>query len=149
MENITPNRTSIPERTEVVTAEDIAKARTEIDDENAEIDFISIGCPHASIKDIGRIAALLENQKIAEGKTVWITTAKPTKDLAVKMGYYDKIEKAGAYLVSDACCAVAPLKGRFKGLMTDSAKACFYGRGKNKFMTRVSTIDDCIKEAIA
>ena len=149
MEDITPNRTSIPEKTEVVTDEDIAKARAEIDDENAEIDFISIGCPHASIKDIGRIAALLEGQKIANGKTVWITTAKPTKDLAVKMGYYDKIEKAGAYLVSDACCAVAPLKGRFKGLMTDSAKACFYGRGKNKFMTRVSTIEECIKEAIA
>ena len=148
MENITPNRTSIPEKTEVVTAEDIAKARAEIDDENAEIDFISIGCPHASIKDIRRIADLLDGKKVTAGKTVWITTAKPTKDLAMKMGYYDKIEKAGAYLVSDACCAVAPLKGRFKGLMTDSAKACYYGRGKNKFMTRVSTIENCIKEAI-
>jgi hypothetical protein len=148
MENITPNRTSIPEKTEVVTAEDIEKARAEIDDKNAEIDFISIGCPHASIKDIGRIAELLDGKKVAEGKTVWITTAKPTKDLAVKMGYYETIEKAGAFLVSDACCAVAPLKGKFKGLMTDSAKACFYGRGKNKFMTRISTIEDCIKEAI-
>ena len=148
MEDITPNRTSIPEKTEVVTAENISKARAEIDDENAEIDFISIGCPHASIKDIARIAKLLDGKKVAEGKTVWITTAKPTKDLAVKMGYYWKIEQAGAYLVSDACCAVAPLKGRFKGLMTDSAKACYYGRGKNKFMTRVSTVEDCIKEAI-
>ena len=148
MEDITPNRTSIPEKTEVVTDEDIAKARAEIDDENAEIDFISIGCPHASIKNIARIADLLEGKKVTEGKTVWITTAKPTKDLAIKMGYYEKIEKAGAFLVSDACCAVAPLKGRFNGLMTDSAKACFYGRGKNKFMTRISTMEDCIKEAI-
>jgi predicted aconitase len=148
MENITPNRTPIPEKTEVVTVEDIAKARAEINDENAEIDFISIGCPHASIKDIRKIANLLDGQKVTEGKTVWITTAKPTKDLAIKMGYYEKIERAGAYLVSDACCAVAPLKGKFKGLMTDSAKACYYGRGKNKFMTRVSTIEDCIKEAI-
>lgn len=147
MEGITPNRTTIPEKTEVVTTEDLAEARAEIDDENAEIDFISIGCPHASIKDIAKIAKLLENEKVTEGKTVWITTAKPTKDLAVKMGYYEKIEKAGAYLVSDACCAVAPLKGRFKGLMTDSAKACYYGSGKNGFMTHISTIEECIKEA--
>ncbi|MFW9890200.1 MAG: aconitase X [Candidatus Thorarchaeota archaeon] len=149
MEGITPNRTTIPEITETVTQEDLERARHELDDEAAEIDFISVGCPHASINDIARIAEMLDGKRVADGKTVWITTAKPTKDMAIKMGYYDKIEKAGAYLVSDACCAVAPLKGRFKGLMTDSAKACFYARGKNKFDIKIRTVDECIKEALA
>jgi predicted aconitase len=67
----------------------------------------------------------------------------------MKMGYYDKIEKAGAFLVADACCAVAPLKGKFKGLMTDSAKACFYARGKNNFKTEIRTVEECIQEAIS
>lgn len=147
MEGITPNRTSIPEETEIVTQEDLIAARSQLDDADAEIDFISIGCPHASIREIAHIAELLENKQVTEGKTVWITTAKPTKDLAIKMGFYDKIEEAGAFLVSDACCAVAPLKGRFKGLMTDSAKACFYARGKNSFKTEIRTIEQCIKEA--
>ncbi|MHA2063851.1 MAG: aconitase X [Candidatus Thorarchaeota archaeon] len=149
MEGVTPNRTNVPEITEIVTQEDLDKARHELDDEAAEIDFISVGCPHASINDIAKIADMLDGKQVAEGKTVWITTAKPTKDVAIKMGYYDKIEKAGAYLVSDACCAVAPLKGRFKGLMTDSAKACFYARGKNKFDIKIRTVDECIKEALA
>ncbi|MFX0044412.1 MAG: aconitase X [Candidatus Hermodarchaeota archaeon] len=149
MEGITPNRTAVPEITETVTKEDLEKARQELDDESAEIDFISVGCPHASIADIARVAELLDGKKVTEGKTVWITTAKPTKDVAIKMGYYDKIEKAGAFLVSDACCAVAPLKGRFKGLMTDSAKACFYARGKNRFDVRIRTVDECIKAAIS
>ncbi|MFX1330280.1 MAG: aconitase X [Promethearchaeota archaeon] len=149
MEGITPNRTTVPIITETVTQEDLERARQELDDEDAEIDFISVGCPHASINDIARIAEMLDGRKVADGKTVWITTAKPTKDVAIKMGYYDKIEKAGAYLVSDACCAVAPLKGRFKGLMTDSAKACFYARGKNKFDIKIRTVDECIKEALA
>ena len=118
-----------------------------MDDENAEIDFISIGCPHASIDEIAKIADMLDGKKVTEGKTVWITTAKPTKDLAKMMGYYDKIEQSGAFLVSDACCAVAPLKGRFKGLMTDSAKACFYARGKNDFRTEIRSIQECIQEA--
>ncbi len=147
MENFTPNRTPVPEKTEIVTAEDLKKARSALDDEGAEIDFISVGCPHASIGEIAEIAKLLDGKHVASGKTVWVTTARPTKELAVKMGYHDKIEKAGAFLVSDACCAVAPLKGRFKGLMTDSAKACFYARGKNKFRTEIRTIEECIREA--
>jgi predicted aconitase len=148
MERITPNRTQIPSRTEVVTEGDMEEARSRLDDKDAEIDFISIGCPHASIKEIEKVAELLDGKKVADGKTVWITTAKPTKDLAMKMGYYDTIEEAGAFLVSDACCAVAPLKGRFTGLMTDSAKACFYARGKNNFKTEIRKVEECIKEAV-
>jgi predicted aconitase len=131
-----------------VTKQDLERARQELDDEAAEIDFISVGCPHASINDIARIAEMLDGKKVTDGKTVWITTAKPTKDVAIRMGYYDKIEEAGAFLVSDACCAVAPLKGRFKGLMTDSAKACFYARGKNKFDIKIRTVEECIQEAL-
>lgn len=149
MEGITPNRTTIPDKTEIVTETDLNQAKLELDDEGADIDFISIGCPHASIKEIAEIASMLKGRKVTDGKTVWITTAKPTKDLAIKMGYYDQIEQAGAYLVADACCAVAPLKGRFKGLMTDSAKACFYARGKNKFKTEIRTMEECIKEAVS
>lgn len=148
MEGITPNRTTEPEITEIVTQADLDAARVRLDDEDAEIDFISVGCPHASIKEIEQIAKMLEGKTVAEGKTLWITTAKPTKDLAIKMGFYDTIEKAGAFLVSDACCAVAPLKGRFKGLMTDSAKACFYARGKNKFKTEIKSVEECIMEAL-
>lgn len=148
MEGITPSRTAIPEKTEVVTQGQLEKAREKLDDKGAEIDFISIGCPHASIGEIAQIATMLDGKTVKNGKTVWITTARPTKDLAVKMGYYDKIERSGAFLVSDACCAVAPLKGRFKGLMTDSAKACFYARGKNKFKTEIRTVEQCIREAV-
>ncbi|RDE15163.1 MAG: hypothetical protein C4K47_03110 [Candidatus Thorarchaeota archaeon] len=148
MEDITPRTTTVPEKVQIITQEDLSNARRALDDKDAVIDFISIGCPHASIDEISHIANMLDGKRVKKGKTVWITTARPTKDLAVRMGYYDKIEKAGAFLVSDACCAVAPLKGRFTGLMTDSAKACFYARGKNKFKTEIRTIDECIREAV-
>ncbi len=149
MEGITPNRTTIPDKTEIVTKDDLNKARIQLDDEEVDIDFISIGCPHASIKQIGQIAEMLDGKKVADGKTVWVTTARPTKDLAIKMGYYDTIESAGAFLVADACCAVAPLKGKFSSLMTDSAKACYYARGKNNFKTEIRTVEECIQEAVS
>jgi predicted aconitase len=148
MEGFTPGRTTIPDKIETVTDEDMNRARRALDDEGAEIDFISVGCPHASISEIAQIAGLLDGKHVASGKTVWITTARPTKELAAKMGYQEKIERSGAFLVSDACCAVAPLKGRFKGLMTDSAKACFYARGKNKFKTEIRTFEECMREAL-
>ena len=44
--------------------------------------------------------------------------------------------------------AVAPLKGRFKGLATNSAKAIFYGRGKNAFKTVFKDLEECVKIAV-
>jgi len=43
---------------------------------------------------------------------------------------------------------VAPIKGRFKGIMVDSAKACYYGRAKNKFKVKIGSMEQCVEEAI-
>ena len=45
-------------------------------------------------------------------------------------------------------CTLAPLKGRFKGLATNSAKAVFYGRGKNGFKTIFCDLEECVKLAV-
>ena len=107
---------------------------------------MSIGCPHASIHEIARLASLLEGKKVK--KEFWITTARPTKKIADEAGYSQIIEDAGAKFAADTCCVVAPIKGRFKGIMVDSAKACYYGRAKNKFKVKIGTIEECIEEAI-
>jgi len=31
--------------------------------------------------------------------------------------------------------------------MVDSAKACYYGRAKNKFKVKIGTIEQCVEEA--
>jgi predicted aconitase len=43
---------------------------------------------------------------------------------------------------------VAPIKGRFKALATDSAKACYYAGAKNGFATRFLPFDEVIAEAL-
>ena len=67
--------------------------------------------------------------------------------MADRMGYTATIEKAGAKFATDTCCVVAPIKGRFTALATDSAKACYYAAGKNKFKTRILEFDAVIEEA--
>jgi predicted aconitase len=43
---------------------------------------------------------------------------------------------------------VAPIKGRFNALATDSAKACYYAYAKNKFKTRFLPFDEVVQLAI-
>ena len=111
-----------------------------------EIDFLSLGCPHLSIKEIARIAELLAGKQVQ--REFWITTSRPTKQIADMMGYAGIIEESGAKFAVDTCCVVAPIKGRFNALATDSAKACFYAYAKNNFKTRFLPFDEVVSEAL-
>jgi len=98
------------------------------------------------VDEIKRIADLLSNRKVT--REFWICTARQTMQLAEEKGYAEKIRRAGAKFACDTCMAVAPLKGRFKVLATDSAKACYYGRGTNSFQTRIGTVEECVNAAV-
>jgi predicted aconitase len=149
MEGITPEYNNYTKPSEIVieiNQDDLDKTRAELIDDDLEIDFVSLGCPHASIHEIAEIAKLLEGKKVK--KEFWITTARPTKRIADESGYSKIIEDAGAKFAADTCCVVAPIKGRFKGIMVDSAKACYYGRAKNKFKVKIGSMEQCVEEAI-
>jgi len=149
MEGITPEFYKYPRPKDIVfdiTPVEIKKTRAELIDSDIEVDFVSIGCPHASIHEIAQVSKLLEGKKVK--KEFWITTARPTKRIADETGYSKIIEDAGAKFAADTCCVVAPIKGRFKGIMVDSAKACYYGRAKNKFKVKIGNIEECVEEAI-
>jgi predicted aconitase len=64
------------------------------------------------------------------------------------MGYSQIIEESGAKFAADTCCIVAPIKGRFTALATDSAKACFYAYAKNGFKTMLKPFDEVVEEAL-
>ncbi|MFX0074749.1 MAG: aconitase X [Candidatus Hermodarchaeota archaeon] len=149
MEGITPEYIKYTKPSEIkfeINQNDMDITRLELIDDDLEIDFVSIGCPHASIHEIAIIANLLQGKKVK--KEFWITTARPTKKIADQAGYTKTIESAGAKFAADTCCVVAPIKGRFKGIMVDSAKACYYGRAKNKFKVKIGTIEECVAEAV-
>ncbi len=148
MEEITPEYNKYPKPSNIVfeiNQDDLDKTRAELTDEDLEIDFVSIGCPHASIHEIAKMASLLKGKTVK--KEFWITTARPTKKIADEAGYSKIIEDAGAKFAADTCCVVAPIKERFKGMMVDSAKACYYGRAKNKFKVKIGSIEKCVEEA--
>jgi predicted aconitase len=149
IEHITPewNLFEPPSKCVVITQEDIESSSDQLNSvQDDEIDFVSLGCPHLSIKEVARIAELLKDKKVT--REFWITTARPTKHIADKMGYTRIIEASGAKFAVDTCCVVAPIKGRFNAVATDSAKACYYASGHNNMKTRLLSFDEVIWEAI-
>lgn len=149
IEGVTPEASMVapPDDMLLVTEEDIRNSMRSLNTaSSSDVDFVSLGCPHLSIKEIARIAELLV------GKTVkvefWITTARPIKMIADRMGYTEVIEASGAKFATDTCCVVAPIKGRFNALATDSAKACYYAAGKNGFKTRIMPFEEAVREAV-
>jgi predicted aconitase len=113
-----------------------------------KIDFVSLGCPHASVDEVRQIASLLR------GKTVsvpcWITTSVAVQCQAQRYGYQRIIEGAGAKLVTDTCMVVSPIESfGFETVATNSAKGCYYMQSWCKVDTRFGTVRDCIDAAIS
>ncbi|MFH1328897.1 MAG: aconitase X catalytic domain-containing protein [Candidatus Bathyarchaeota archaeon] len=145
IERLTPNKTVIPDEKVAIHQNDIDKAIVEMND-TRDVDFIFIGCPHCSIAEIKELAELLKGKKMR--KEFWIGIARPVKKISDQYGFSKVIEESGAKFACDTCHAVAPLKGRFKALATNSAKGVYYGRGQNKFQTFFGTMADCVKLAV-
>ena len=150
MEGITPASEKYKPPKEKITIDDkkIKEAYEAINDETEIIDFVCIGCPHASIKEIAQIANLLKDKKISPNTEFWVATSRPMKHLADKRGYTDIIEKAGGKFACDTCMAVAPLKGRFRTVATTSAKGCYYSR-HNMMLTKMGSLEECIAAGVS
>ncbi len=149
MQGITPeaNDHTAPGEHFVISVDDLESARRSLCDASPdEVDFVSLGCPHLSIDEVARIAELLQDKQVA--KEFWITTSRPVKVAADRLGYTEIIEASGAKFAVDTCCVVAPIRARFRAMATDSAKACYYAASKNQFKTRLMDFDRVVAEAI-
>ncbi|MCX8200234.1 MAG: aconitase X catalytic domain-containing protein [Candidatus Micrarchaeota archaeon] len=147
IKGITPSKPKKPKDMVVITQDDIEEAYAALNEDEDAVDFVAIGCPHASIGEIRRIAGLLRRRRVKA--EFWIATARQTKELADRAGYTKAIEDAGAKFACDTCMAVAPLRGRFRVMAIDSAKGCYYARGSNNFKTRFGTLEECVEAAVS
>jgi len=146
---ITPEAGSRPPSGNTITVggADLLAAKQSLSDASAgEADFVSLGCPHLTLGEVARIAELLDGKQVA--KEFWITTSRPVKRDSDRLGYTEIIERSGAKFAVDTCCVVAPIRGRFRAMATDSAKACYYAASKNRFKTRFLDFTAVVEEAL-
>jgi len=66
--------------------------------DNDTVEHVAFGCPHATIDEIARIAALLDGKTITT--SLLIGASAQIKALAKQQGYVDSIENAGGHIIS-------------------------------------------------
>jgi len=149
IQDITPEAGQVrtPTETLLIQPADLAQASESLNDADpSEVDFVSLGCPHLSLREIVRLAELLHGRQV-RGE-FWVAAARPIKQIADRMGYSRVIEASGAKFAADTCCVVAPIKGRFTAMATDSAKACYYAAAKHRFKTVFRPFDEIVLGAL-
>jgi hypothetical protein len=114
---------------------------------NPNIDYVMLGCPHASIEQFREVARLLNGKKI---KThLWMFTSRAVKTVADMSGFTRQIEDAGGVVMTDTCSAIARAvpKGT-KVVALDSAKQTHYLPAMVGVEAWFGTTEDCIHAAV-
>ena len=114
-----------------------------------DVDFVALGCPHLSLRQVADIAKMLEGKKIHEGTTMWLHTNMAVKAMAKELGYVKMIEDSGAVLTQDLCVVLSePEVLGFKTLATHSPKMAFYAPGGNHMDVWYGSEEKCVEAAL-
>ena len=92
-----------------------------------DVDFVMLGCPHASLEQLAEVAALIEGRKVSANSALWIFTSRAVKLAAEAAGHAKVLRDAGALLLTDTCSSISQAvpKGT-KVAALDSAKQVHY-----------------------
>jgi predicted aconitase len=114
---------------------------------DSNVDYVMLGCPHASIEQFREVARLLDGKRI---KThLWMFTSRAVKTVADMSGFTKTIEDAGGLVMTDTCSAIARAvpKGT-KVVALDSAKQTHYLPAMVNVGAWFGTTEDCINAAL-
>jgi predicted aconitase len=130
-----------------VTIDDLRPGYALLSDDVDAIDLVWIGCPHASLAEIARVADLVRGQTLR--LPLWVTCARPVRAVAVEQGLIDVIEAAGGSVFADACMAIAPVRDLgFTAVATASAKGAYYLRNLANVGAKFGAVGECVRAAI-
>jgi predicted aconitase len=116
---------------------------------DGEINGVLVGCPHYTIREIKRVAELLDGKKVRQDVQFWIYTYKNVELMAERLGYKQIIEKSGATITSDTCMMISPTElWHFKRIMTDSGKFAYYAPSQIQSDVVFDSIENCVKAVV-
>jgi len=138
---------------EQLTIESLDEGYDALNSDVEEIDLVAIGCPHASLNELEKIAYLLNGKKIKS--ELWITTSREIRETATA-DILERIESSGARVIADTCMVVAPIeeldfktKTKMKTMATNAGKAAFYAPSHCGLKVRFGCLKECIKAAVS
>jgi predicted aconitase len=116
---------------------------------STDVDFVLLGCPHASVEQIGRAAKALDGRRLSESTELWLMAPRALKDVADRSGYTEVIERAGGKVLGDSCPAMSRAAPTgTKVFATDSAKQAHYLPAILGIEAWFGTLEECVDAAI-
>jgi predicted aconitase len=133
-----------------VTAADLRAARdrlsTTTDD---DLRTVSLGTPHYSVAEIGRLVELLGDRRVHDGVAFFVSTGRDVLHEVELRGWADRLADAGVSMVTDTCTYFTPIIQDVTGTaMTDSAKWAYYAPGNLGLEVVFGSTEDCVESAI-
>ncbi|WP_042259887.1 aconitase X [Paraburkholderia heleia] len=114
-----------------------------------KVDFVMLGCPHYSIEQIWEVCELLEGRKVNANSSLWIFTARATRQLADQAGYTERLKNAGAVLMTDTCSAIGRVMPKGTRVVAlDSAKQAHYLPAIMGVEAWFGTTAECVDAAV-
>jgi predicted aconitase len=121
--------------------------------EDDTVEHVALGCPHATIDEIGRIAALLEGKTVRT--SLLIGASKPVEALARQQGWADTIERAGGHFLPVCPSITNPFTRRdiagdkqARSAATNSARSAHYLASVSGVKVFFGSERDCVNAAI-
>jgi hypothetical protein len=117
------------------------------DHTDSSIDTVILGCPHASLHEIGEIALYLKGKHIADGVSLWVCTAYATRANAERLGFAKLIYDAGGYLFCDTC-PTNSMRLKAERIVTAGFKQAYYARNMIGAQVMVDNVEGCLNAAL-
>jgi hypothetical protein len=114
---------------------------------DTNVDYVMLGCPHASIEQFRDVARMLDGKRI---KThLWMFTSRAVKTVADMSGFTRQIEDAGGLVMTDTCSAIArAVPQGTKVVALDSAKQTHYLPARAPVEAWFGSTEECIHAAL-
>jgi predicted aconitase len=117
--------------------------------QSPDVDFVLLGCPHASVGQVREVAGALDGRTLSSGTELWIMMPRALREVADRSGYTAVIQRAGGRVLTDSCPAmsrVAPAGTRV--FATDSAKQAHYLPAILGIEAWFGTTRECVDAAV-
>ncbi len=114
-----------------------------------DVDYVMLGCPHASLGQIKDACQLLDGRKISDNTRLWIFTSRAVKSKADAIGLTQVILDAGGHVLTDTCSAIGQaIPPGTKVAALDSAKQVHYLPAIMNIEAWFGSTQDCIDAAL-
>ena len=141
-----------PEATETITFAELRAAWAELTsaEEDLPLRAVSIGTPHASLREIEALAVLVGSSQPAAGVELLVSTGRDVLELAEERGLAPRLRGSGVEILVDTCSYIAPvLRPGTGAVMTDSAKWAYYAPGNIGADVVFGSTAECVASAVA